>query len=174
MSIPTRHYVKRGFTLIELLIVVAIISILISIGATSYLRAQKNGRDGQRKSDLGIVASGLEQYYADNNKYPQSGTGADAGKIFCDGAALNWDGTTAFACSSRTYLSKLPQDLLAPAQNYYYLALNSSGAAGCDNTSPGNSCQRFILSTNLENNNDDSRNAGCNSSNATDDYCLYP
>lgn len=63
---------STGFTLIELLIVIAIISILISIGMASFSRAQKQARDGGRKADIESIRGALEQYYADNNEYPGS------------------------------------------------------------------------------------------------------
>lgn len=61
----------RGFTLIELLVVVAIIGILISVGAVSYMTAQKQSRDARRVSDMKEIQSAWEQYYSDNNSnYP--------------------------------------------------------------------------------------------------------
>lgn len=65
---PTKSY--SGFTLIELLIVVAIIGILLSVGAAAYSAAQRNARNGQRQSDLVKISSALEQYYQDHNQYP--------------------------------------------------------------------------------------------------------
>lgn len=63
---------KKGFTLIELLIVIAIISILISIGMAAFSRAQAQARDGERKANIESIRGALEQYYADENEYPGS------------------------------------------------------------------------------------------------------
>lgn len=60
----------KGFTLIELLIVVAIISILVTVGAVSFSRIQRQGRDAERKTDLREIESALEIYYADKGEYP--------------------------------------------------------------------------------------------------------
>lgn len=68
----------RGFTIIELIVVVAILSILsgILIAVINPGRQQARARDAVRRSDLVKISSALEQYYADNNKYPPSNDGA--------------------------------------------------------------------------------------------------
>ena len=136
---------QRGFTLIELLITVAIIAILISIGSASFLRAQRQGRDAQRKSDLGQVASALEQYYADWNFYPEDNSGV----IMCGApiVARNW-GVDRFDCDTvsglKIYLSNtLPQDPNG-SPTYFYDAQSSSGGSCLEPD-----CQRFIIGTNL-------------------------
>ncbi len=70
MKLPLFGKNLRGFTLVELLIVIAIISILISIGLASFRRVQMQSRDRQRQADLSNMAGALEQFYGDNNQYP--------------------------------------------------------------------------------------------------------
>jgi prepilin-type N-terminal cleavage/methylation domain-containing protein len=60
----------RGFTLIELLIVVAIIAILAAIAVPNFLEAQVRAKLTRARSDLRTVATGLEAYRVDNNRYP--------------------------------------------------------------------------------------------------------
>ncbi len=61
----------RGFTILELLISIAIIGILVSIGAAAYSSAQKKARDSRRTADMKAVQNAYEQYYADNSSvYP--------------------------------------------------------------------------------------------------------
>ncbi|MEX0621385.1 MAG: prepilin-type N-terminal cleavage/methylation domain-containing protein [Candidatus Woykebacteria bacterium] len=74
LSSIKHHETKKGFTLIELLIVIAIIAILISIGLAAFTRAQSQARDGQRKADIETIRGALEQYYSDNNAYPDTAT----------------------------------------------------------------------------------------------------
>lgn len=136
---------KKGFTLIELLIVVAIISILVSIGAVSFSRVQIQGRDTTRKADLQEVASALEQFYSDNNAYPED----NGGQITCGGTTIPWGGPDTF-CLAPIYLDPLPKD---PGSNTYFYDAQGVSAATCDNnpaTIAVPSCQRFVISSTLE------------------------
>ncbi|MDX1971608.1 MAG: prepilin-type N-terminal cleavage/methylation domain-containing protein [Candidatus Sumerlaeia bacterium] len=59
-----------GFTLIELLIVVAIIAILAAIAVPNFLEAQTRSKISRARADMRTVATALEAYHVDNNKYP--------------------------------------------------------------------------------------------------------
>lgn len=61
---------RKGFTLIELLIVVAIIAILAAIAVPNFLEAQIRAKVSRVKNDLRAIATGLESYRVDNNKFP--------------------------------------------------------------------------------------------------------
>jgi type II secretion system protein G len=63
------HYGK-GFTLIELLIVVAIIAILAAIAVPNFLEAQVRAKISRNRADMRTVATALETYRIDQNKYP--------------------------------------------------------------------------------------------------------
>lgn len=65
---------KRGFTLIELLIVVAIIAILAAIAVPNFLEAQVRAKVSRAKADLRSIATGLESYHIDQNKYMHCNT----------------------------------------------------------------------------------------------------
>ena len=60
---------KHGFTLIELLIVVAIIAILAAIAVPNFLEAQTRAKVSRAHADMRSLATGLESYRIDNNKY---------------------------------------------------------------------------------------------------------
>jgi len=68
----TRLDCKRnsGFTLIELLIVVAIIAILAAIAVPNFLEAQTRAKVSRVRADHRSIATGIEVYRMDNNKYP--------------------------------------------------------------------------------------------------------
>lgn len=61
---------RRAFTLIELLIVVAIIAILAAIAVPNFLEAQTRAKVSRVRADLRTVATGLEIYFVDWNRYP--------------------------------------------------------------------------------------------------------
>jgi prepilin-type N-terminal cleavage/methylation domain-containing protein len=70
----------RAFTLIELLIVVAIIAILAAIAVPNFLEAQIRSKVARTQSDMRTVATALETFRVENNRYPtswscQNGTG---------------------------------------------------------------------------------------------------
>ena len=58
-----------GFTLIELLIVVAIIAILAAIAVPNFLEAQVRAKVSRAAADLRTIATALESYAVDYNKY---------------------------------------------------------------------------------------------------------
>ncbi|HUT24583.1 MAG TPA: prepilin-type N-terminal cleavage/methylation domain-containing protein [Sumerlaeia bacterium] len=59
-----------AFTLIELLIVVAIIAILAAIAVPNFLEAQTRSKISRAKSDQRSLATAIEAYRVDYNKYP--------------------------------------------------------------------------------------------------------
>jgi prepilin-type N-terminal cleavage/methylation domain-containing protein len=61
---------SRGFTLIELLIVVAIIAILAAIAVPNFLEAQVRSKVSRVQTDLRTLATALESYKVDYNRYP--------------------------------------------------------------------------------------------------------
>lgn len=64
--------VRSAFTLIELLIVVAIIAILAAIAVPNFLEAQVRSKVSRVKADMRSIATGLESYAVDNNRYPDT------------------------------------------------------------------------------------------------------
>lgn len=61
---------SSGFTLIELLIVVAIIAILAAIALPNFLEAQVRSKVSRTKADMRSIATAIESYFVDQNKYP--------------------------------------------------------------------------------------------------------
>lgn len=70
---------EGGFTLLELLIVIVIIGILALLIIPNITSAPKKARDTKRKTDITTIRKGLEEYFVDNNVYPDSsGAGLSA------------------------------------------------------------------------------------------------
>jgi prepilin-type N-terminal cleavage/methylation domain-containing protein len=65
-----RKEAAAAFTLIELLVVVAIISILASIAVPNFLEAQIRAKVARVRADQRTMATALETYVVDHNKYP--------------------------------------------------------------------------------------------------------
>jgi general secretion pathway protein G len=63
---------RTGFTLIEILIVITIIGILITLAQPSYHRAVTSAREASLKENLFILRDVIDQFFADNGKYPSS------------------------------------------------------------------------------------------------------
>ncbi|OGF66872.1 MAG: hypothetical protein A2Y62_01345 [Candidatus Fischerbacteria bacterium RBG_13_37_8] len=63
---------QKGFTLLELLVVMAIISILVSIGLPQYKNAQRKAKEAVLKENLFRMRDVIDQYHADKGYYPES------------------------------------------------------------------------------------------------------
>lgn len=63
-----------GFTLVELLVAITIIGILSALTVYGVNGTRKKSRDADRKVDLDMMASGLENYYTVNKSYPYPGS----------------------------------------------------------------------------------------------------
>lgn len=154
-SIVTKKFVfsSPGFTLIEMIIVIAILgilSVLVFLSLDPLTQSQK-AHDAQRKSDLGEIRKALEQYYQDNNKYPDS-SGATGNPPY---AIKNPDLTVvSWGTSWSPYLSPLPKDP-NPSQKYVYFV--KSGVNSDNN-------QSYYLFTSLERGGKDPQ--ACNKGNA--------
>lgn len=61
---------NHGFTLVEVAVVVAVIGILITLGATSTQNIQMRSADAVRSSRIMIISELLEKYYNKNGEYP--------------------------------------------------------------------------------------------------------
>jgi prepilin-type N-terminal cleavage/methylation domain-containing protein len=124
---------RKGFTLVELLIVIAILSILSTLGVSNFQSARIKARDIARKSDLATIAKSLEAYVNDHRSYPLSNS---SNKIICNSPNI-CDWGAPFSDGTTLYTSTLPREAKT-TQQYIYV---SDG-------------QSFSLYAHLENTND--------------------
>ncbi len=61
---------SAGFTLMELLVVLLLISLLASIVAPIITKSIHRAKESTLKEDLFILRQAIDDYYADNGKYP--------------------------------------------------------------------------------------------------------
>lgn len=137
MPVLNRKIGKNGFSLVELLVVISIIGLVTGIGASFVSSVQRNTRDAQREADLRILQSALQQYYANENHYPDS-------LILTNGSPLS--------SSGRTYLQNTPKDpILGTTTPYCYKSQKTiTDTSSCDSLSTGK-CHFYVLCATLEN-----------------------
>ncbi len=68
----SRALSRDGFTLIELLIVIALITILATMGVVQYRNSIQSSKEAVLHTDLFRMRDAIDQYYADKGKYPSS------------------------------------------------------------------------------------------------------
>ena len=105
---------ERGFTLIEMMIVVAIIAILVAILVPNFIRARSQAQTAACQANIKEVATALELYQTDNEKYPASG----------DAAASNTD--------LQPYLNQTPVDPAAGPGQHYKFVVSTDAQTGVE------------------------------------------
>jgi len=98
----------RGFTLLEIMIVMAIMGILITIAQPNLKQSIVRAREAVLREDLYQIRDALDQYYADNGKYP--GQLADL---------INQSE------KAKSYLRGIPKDPFTGAADWITIALES-------------------------------------------------
>jgi general secretion pathway protein G len=99
--------VERGFTLLELMIVMAILGILITIAQPNLKSSIIRAREAVLREDLFQLRDAIDQYYADNGKYP-----AQLSDLVNPSE------------KSKSYLRELPKDPFTAAPDWITVALD--------------------------------------------------
>jgi len=148
-----------GFTLIELLVAITILSIVSSIGLTTYSNAQIVTRDSKRKSDIRSIQVALDLYYAEHKRYPAPNS-ATNGHGPTEGLCPSWsspgvenDCWNGLLSGYINHIPVDPQNTQSPLRMYAYKTQDlSTDYPGCPPEG-----QWYELLTLLENTNDPDR-----------------
>jgi len=103
-----RHRSERGFTILELMIVMAVMGVLITIAQPSLRSSITRAKEAVLREDLFQMREALDQFYADNGKYPSQ---------LAD--------LTSQADKSKGYLRSIPKDPFTDAPDWITIALDS-------------------------------------------------
>ncbi|OGH60460.1 MAG: hypothetical protein A2848_03240 [Candidatus Magasanikbacteria bacterium RIFCSPHIGHO2_01_FULL_50_8] len=107
----SRH-TPNGFTILELLIVLAAVGLLVLLGSILLGTARERARDAKRLSDLDITRRSLEEYFHNNNRYPQAPTPVQLGSathsVMCSGTPTGFADTRSACGNSSVYLDPIP------------------------------------------------------------------
>ncbi len=109
---------RKGFTLIELLIVVAIIAILAAIAVPNFLEAQTRAKVSRGLADMRSIATALESYKVDTNRYPPDR------QFYQQGGGGGLTGQFAEACLGRcttpiAYMTSIPSNVFIYRGGWY-------------------------------------------------------
>lgn len=88
---------RNGFTLVELMISMAIIAVLSVVLSVSFSKAQKDGRDQRRISDLKSIQNAAEQMVLLSGTYPVS-------------AGMYNNPNNSWSVGTQVVLQKIPSD----------------------------------------------------------------
>lgn len=115
-----------GISMIEVLIVTAVAGILLFMLIFTTFKQVSKGRDGRRKADLDKIKIAFEDYFNDNNCYPQP---------------EQWLAMECGGDEFKPYLDSIPCD---PLSKSHYLYLPAEGGV----------CKGYRVLVKLENSND--------------------
>lgn len=68
----SRSRLARAFTLIELIVVLAIVSLLLTIALPRYFQSIDVSKDTVLKENLRIMRETVDKFYGDTGRYPES------------------------------------------------------------------------------------------------------
>jgi general secretion pathway protein G len=103
-----RRLSARGFTMLELIIVMAVLGVLISIAVPNLKGSITRAREAVLREDLFQMRDALDQFYADNGKYP-----------------ARLEDLVSQSEKSKNYLRSIPKDPFTGATDWITVALDT-------------------------------------------------
>lgn len=146
------------------MITIAIIGITFGVIITSASAVRKSGRDGQRQSDILSIKSALQNFYADQNYFPNN-LGSTTSTDISTYTPLTDCSGTATCTATKTYLPFTPSDPSGVPYKYKPKldGTTASAATTCNGVTNINQCHFYILCADLEGSSpqNSSQNAAC-------------
>jgi len=72
MALPIRNGSRRAFTLIELMVVMAIVTILLSLAVPAYQKSIIRSKEAVLRNNLFTIRTVIDEYTYDKQKGPQA------------------------------------------------------------------------------------------------------
>lgn len=149
---PNHHTKSKGFSLVELMVAISIIALVFGIIISSARAVQIRSRDTKRATDIKLIQNALQQYYSDQNYFPETFSLSGATSITSD----TGNPSTSKPVPFKTYSSSsgFPKDPTGGTYpQYCYLAYTdpTMGTGGCSNADLSiTTCQYYRLFAQLE------------------------
>lgn len=135
-----------GFTIVEILVIILVIGILSTILILTYSGVQVRQRNSTRITDIKLVQSNLETYYAQSGFYP---TLADLNNsTWTNNNLKGLEPSTLQDPSAKTGNPRFADSPTADQYSYQPTAVN--GTSPCDNKTVA--CAKYTLTATLEGN----------------------
>lgn len=123
----------KGFTLIEMIIVISIISLLSTVGSSSFTNVLRNARDTKRRADLNEFVKAVKLYQVHHHQGPteigwcQSSIGNyDGGDCPPPSPTYQWQRNQTWTdLVTGGYLEELPIDPVNSTAHYYWFEPNN-------------------------------------------------
>jgi len=132
---------QDGFTIIELLLVLVVVLVLAAIVAASFSSIRKRENNKERRSDIMLIQSNLENYYVKHTMYPTLDEVNNQKWRDENFKQISTDVLTDPTGSSDELTNK-------PAGGSYSYQVTGSDGKSCDNTKT--ICTEYTLTATLE------------------------
>ena len=111
-----KHHTQHGISIMELFVVIAIISIFVSITIIFFETARSRSRDARRMHDIHEIQTALHLYQTNN------------GGVFPVSPHVALDGSDVISTTltNTNLIAAIPTDPLYPIAAYYYSATTSN------------------------------------------------
>lgn len=72
MVCPITNGKDKGFTIVELMVVLALVSLLLTLALPRYFDGLERAKESVLKQDLAVMRKAIDHYHSDTGQYPFS------------------------------------------------------------------------------------------------------